>query len=118
MIIVDECQNFRGLDTKRVDELLNLKKISKTKDTLMMSGTPIKALASELTPALLMIDPHFTRDGAQIFNEIFSDKKTDLSRIVALRFKRVIYRKLKRTQINTRKPPSNLKLSHSITHIR
>ena len=96
MIIVDECQNFRGLDTKRVDELLNLKKISKTKDTLMMSGTPIKALASELTPALLMIDPHFTRDGAQIFNEIFSDKKNDLSRIVALRFKRVIYRKLKR----------------------
>lgn len=96
MIIVDECQNFRGLHTKRVSELLRLKELSGSKDCLLMSGTPIKALASELTPALLMIDPHFTPEAAEKFDDIFSNKKTDLSSIAAMRFRRVIYRKLKK----------------------
>lgn len=96
MIIVDECQNFRGLHTKRVGELLQLKKLSGSKDCLLMSGTPIKALASELAPALLMIDPHFTPEAANKFDEVFSNRKTDLSSIAAMRFRRVIYRKLKK----------------------
>ena len=42
MIIVDESHNFRGLETKRVESMLKLKELTKCKDTLLMSGTPLK----------------------------------------------------------------------------
>lgn len=96
MIIVDESHNFRGLNTKRVTAMLELKNISNCKDCLLMSGTPLKATAGELTPALLMVDPHFTPELAELYYKTFSTSSTEAASIVKARFKRVIYRKLKK----------------------
>lgn len=111
-IIIDECQNFRGLNTKRVSEMLKLKELSMSKDILMMSGTPIKALASELSPALLMVDPHFTKEAAIKFDDIFSNRKTDLMSIASMRFKRVIYRKLKK-DTSLKLPEKTIEIYHA-----
>ena len=96
MIIVDESHNFRGLETKRVESMLKLKELTKCKDTLLMSGTPIKATANEIVPALRMIDPHFTPKLAKLYDKTFSSTSVEAAMIAKARFKRVIYRKMKR----------------------
>lgn len=95
MIIVDESHNFRGLNTQRVQAMLELKKLARCKDNLLMSGTPIKAMASEIAPSLRMIDPHFTPKLAELYTQTFSTGSTDAANIANVRFQRVIYRKLK-----------------------
>jgi hypothetical protein len=72
MIIVDEMHFFRNMNGSRVGELLKLKQVTKCKDTLLMSGTPIKALATEIIPALMMIDPMFSKEAAVIYNRLFN----------------------------------------------
>lgn len=96
MIIIDESHNFRGLHTKRTEAMLKLKELANCHDCLLMSGTPIKAIASELAPAMRMIDPHFTPELAELYCKTFSDASPEASNVVKARFKRVIYRKLKR----------------------
>lgn len=96
MILVDESHNFRGLYTKRVELLLKLKEKSNCHDCLMMSGTPIKAIPNEMVPTLRMIDPHFTATLADIYYKTFTDRSITSAVIVKERFKRVIYRKLKK----------------------
>ena len=96
MIIVDESHNFRGINTKRVKSLLELKEKAECVDCLLMSGTPLKATANELTPALRMIDPHFTEKLAKLYDETFTDSSTEAAQIVKARFIRVIYRKVKK----------------------
>lgn len=100
MIIVDESHNFRNMDGKRTKELLELKNITKCKDNLLMSGTPIKATPNEIIPALLMIDPYFTMDLAEIYNRTFNVDKPGISSIVKSRLDRDIYRKTKQEVLN------------------
>jgi len=100
MIVIDECQNFRGIGSKRVAAMLKLKELSGSHDCLLMSGTPIKAMATELIPALRMIDPYFTEELADIYYKTFSDSSIAISDIVKARFSRVIYRKLKKDVVS------------------
>ena len=95
MIIVDESHNFRNMKSKRTAELLTLKDKLKCKDTLMMSGTPIKATPNEIIPALLMIDPMFDLEVAKMYNRCFDVDSDATANIVQKRFGRVIYRKTK-----------------------
>ena len=95
LLILDESHNFRNLDSKRVQQLLELRDKLKCKDTLVMSGTPIKATPAELVPALLMIDPTFTMDAARIFTKAFKLHSALGTSLVQTRFGKVIYRKEK-----------------------
>lgn len=95
MLIVDEGHNFRSLNSSRVDELLNLKNTLNPTDILPMSGTPLKASPNELVPALLLIDPLFTKDAAVIYNKCFNFNDYQAMEIVTARLGKVIYRKLK-----------------------
>lgn len=95
LLIVDESHNFRNLDSKRVQQLIELRDKLKCKDTLIMSGTPIKATPSEIVPALLMIDPTFTIDAAKIFTKAFKLHSALGTSLVQTRFGKVIYRKEK-----------------------
>lgn len=70
-IIVDECHNFRASKAKRVINLLEISKKTKCEDILLMSGTPIKALGSEMIPALMLIDKRFDNDALNIFKSSF-----------------------------------------------
>lgn len=95
MIIVDESQNFRNLDSLQTKNMLKLKQITKSKDNLMMSGTPIKANPSEIVPAMMMIDKTFTLDLAKLYIKAFTSNTDTLSDVVQTRFNRTIYRKTK-----------------------
>lgn len=95
MLIVDESHNFRNINSKRSENLIKLKDMLKTKDVLVMSGTPIKASPNEICPALRLIDPLFNDDVAQIYNRCFNIDKILSSDIIQVRFGKIIYRKTK-----------------------
>lgn len=95
MLIVDEIHNFRNYDGKRTKELLDLKKKLGTHDVLLMSGTPIKALPSEIAPALKLIDPLFTDDAAKAYTNCFKYDSYLAMDIVNNRFGQIMYRKKK-----------------------
>lgn len=96
MIIVDESQNFRNKDGKRVQELYKLKELLKCRDVLMMSGTPIKFSPDEIIPCLRMIDPYFTEELASRYKKAFNADSEEISRLVKARFNRTIYRRTKK----------------------
>lgn len=60
MIIVDECHNFKDIDSQRTRSLLDLAQSTKCEDILLMSGTPIKALGVECIPILELLDTFWT----------------------------------------------------------
>ena len=95
MLILDESHNFRNLKGKRTTELLELRDKLACKDILVMSGTPIKAAPSEIVPALLLIDPSFTMQAAQIYSKAFKLDKVMGTEIVEARFGKIMYRKEK-----------------------
>lgn len=96
MIIVDEMHNFRNINGKRSNELIKLKEISRCNDSLLMSGTPIKATPNEIIPSLRMIDPMFTQDMAKIYNSTFNVGGTDVFEMINTRFGMFMYRKVKK----------------------
>lgn len=59
MIIVDECHNFKDIDSKRTGELIDLATVFPCKDILLMSGTPVKAFGKEVLPILKLLDPYY-----------------------------------------------------------
>lgn len=100
MLILDESHNFRNINSKRVTQLLELRDKLKCSDTLIMSGTPIKATPDEIVPALMMIDPTFTMEAAKIFAKAFKLKESLGTTLVQTRFGRIMYRKDKSVMEN------------------
>lgn len=95
MLIVDESHNFRNLNSARSNNLVELKNKLKTNDTLVMSGTPIKASPNEICPVLKLIDPLFVDDVAIIYNRCFNMNDIVASNIIQTRFGKIMYRKTK-----------------------
>lgn len=95
MLILDESHNFRNVNSKRVSQLLTLRDNLNCVDTLIMSGTPIKATPDEIVPALLMIDPTFTMNAAKTFSKAFKLHSSLGTSLVQARFGKIIYRKEK-----------------------
>ena len=62
MIIVDECHNFKDINSKRTKELIGLTDVFPCKDILLMSGTPVKAFCREVLPILRILDPYYNDD--------------------------------------------------------
>lgn len=95
MLIVDEGHNFRNLNSSRVKDLINLRKMLRPSDVLPMSGTPLKASPNELVPAFLLLDPLFTPTAADMYNKCFNFDNYQAMEIVTSRLGKVIYRKMK-----------------------
>lgn len=93
LLIVDESHNFRNLNGKRTKELIELQKKIKANDTLLMSGTPIKAIPNEISPALYLLDPLFTEDVAKLYVKAFNINNVSASDMINKRFGKIIYRK-------------------------
>lgn len=94
-IIVDECHNFRNVSAKRVINLISIAKFTKCNDILLMSGTPIKALGTEMIPALNLIDPLFDDRARQIFVKAFGLSSMSALSILKNRLGLVMHRKMK-----------------------
>lgn len=78
-VIIDEIQNFRYLNTARTQNIIDVQKRYDIHNVLALSGTPIKALASEMIPIMTMIDPLF-RESPQaqyIFKHLYSNPNYD-----------------------------------------
>lgn len=95
MIIVDESHNFRNIEGKRTQELINLKYKTSCKDVLLMSGTPIKAIPNEIVPAMRLIDPLFTDEVAVVYKRMFDVEGLLTANIFKRRFSQIMHRKTK-----------------------
>lgn len=93
LLIIDESHNFRNVGGKRAQELFDIQKKIKPSDTLLLSGTPIKAIPAEITPALMLIDPLMTEEAAALYNKAFKIDNISASDMISKRFGKVIYRK-------------------------
>jgi hypothetical protein len=71
-VILDECHNFNEIGSSRTKLFIDLCAITKSKDVIWSSGTPIKALGAEAIPLLKTIDPYFDDPDTEIrFKKIF-----------------------------------------------
>jgi len=70
-IILDECHNLNDINSNRTNAFINLCKKTKSRDIILASGTPIKALGSEAIPLFKIIDPYFNEDTEQRFRKIY-----------------------------------------------
>lgn len=77
-LIIDESHNFRYMNTQRSKNLLALKQSLNIKDVIAISGTPIKAMFSEIIPVLSLIDPLFDEKARSIFYRIYSKNYNDM----------------------------------------
>ena len=96
ILIVDEMHNVRNIKGKRTQELIELKNKLGNTDVLLMSGTPIKASPNEITPSLMLIDPLFTEEVANLYNKCFNVDGVGTKEIVNARFGMVMHRKTKK----------------------
>lgn len=70
-IVLDESHNFNEVSSLRTELFVKLCKITQSQNTLWMSGTPIKAMGSEVIPMLRSYDPLFTPRVEERFKQIF-----------------------------------------------
>ena len=93
--IIDEVHHFRNKETNRSQNAFIIKQLIGIKDVIALSGTPIKALGSEMIPLMKLIDPFFTEDIEKIFIKTFGKASLQLSDIIAHRLGLVMFRKTK-----------------------
>ena len=80
-VILDESHNFNTHDSLRTIAFIEMCKKIKAAEVVWLSGTPIKALATEAIPLFRAIDPKFTEDVEARFKKIFgvsSERGTDI----------------------------------------
>lgn len=75
-VTLDECHNFNSMSSLRTELFIQLCQIVEPINILWMSGTPIKALGSEVIPLLVTIDPYFTPEVRDRFKKIFGMSST------------------------------------------
>jgi SNF2 family DNA or RNA helicase len=94
-IIVDESHNFKDINALRVKRLLSLIKDTQSNDVLFMSGTPIKALGSEMMPILKSIDPIFDDESLAQFKRVFGYSVPVALDVLKNRLGLMMHRKMK-----------------------
>lgn len=70
-ILLDESHNLNELKSERTQLFLKLCEITNATDVLWASGTPIKAMGSEVIPVLRTIDPYFDKEAEERFRDIY-----------------------------------------------
>lgn len=104
-LLIDESHNMRNMDTKRVQTLIHLKNTLNIHNIIAISGTPIKALASELVGIMSIIDPEFDEKARMIFKRIYSRNSYDPISASVLRNKLSMYIERKKQEDSIKLPP-------------
>lgn len=94
-IVVDESHNFLRIDSNRTQALLRLRAELNCTDLLLMSGTPIKAVGTELIPMMMVLDPYFDQEALEIFKLSFGVNTNIATDVLRERLSIMMHRKVK-----------------------
>lgn len=95
IIIVDECHNFKDYKSNRTVQLIDLVKSINCTDTLLMSGTPIKALGQECIPIFKILDKFYSPVTEQKLLKL-NRYRSIMNELLRNRLGMMMYRKLKK----------------------
>lgn len=91
-IALDESHNFNDIKSRRTQLFVELVKITKSENVIWSSGTPIKAMGSEVIPILRTIDPYFGPEEEERFKKVFGMSTTRALDILAHRLGYMTYK--------------------------
>jgi SNF2 family DNA or RNA helicase len=111
-IIVDESHNFLRMISNRTALLIELRKSLTCEDILMLSGTPLKAVGSEIIPMLHVLDKYFDDAALATFKSALGVNTSVANDILHARLSTMMYRKVKENVVTL---PSKTELTYSIT---
>lgn len=94
-VIVDESHNFLRTKSIRTQEVIEIRKLLKCSDVLLMSGTPVKALGVEIIPLLHILDPYFDKDAEKKFKLAFGVNSEIATDVIHARLSGMMHRKTK-----------------------
>lgn len=92
-IIVDESHNFLKMKSLRTQNLIKLREDLNCQHTLLMSGTPLKAIGLEMLPLLRVIDSFFDEEAEAIFRKAFGLNTTLGTDILHSRMNLIMHRR-------------------------
>ena len=102
-IILDESHNMNESDSKQTQLFVKLCKELECKDVLFMSGTPIKALGSELNTLFSVVDNRYNLEASKRFKKIYTAAGKGALSILADRFSKISFR-VEKSELNLDKP--------------
>lgn len=102
LLIVDELHNLNEINSTRTNNYVEFCKKTKC-FVLPMSGTPLKALGTEVIPHLRAFDPLFTEAVELRFKKIFSGSASFTHSILVRRINKINYR-VTSTEANIEQP--------------
>lgn len=91
-ILLDESHNLNEVVSLQTQLFEQVCKLSKSKNIIRLSGTPVKALGTELIPMLRTLDDLFTPDTEARYKKIFGKEATKALDIVSNRFGLISYK--------------------------
>ncbi len=91
-IIIDESQNFRFADKKKIQDIYALKQTHNVHNILLLTGTPIKGLYAEFSAAFLLLDPYFDMDAYPYFYNLYSKKSIAGERLLKERIEYYMFK--------------------------
>jgi len=103
ILIVDETQYARNVDTVRVQHLRQLVQRLSIDNVLLLSGTPIKGKLDEFAPYFSLIDPYLDEIALRVFKDFYKRKKAD--EIFIARVRLYLIRFLKEQVLREELPP-------------
>ena len=105
VIILDESHNMNEAESLRTQQFIELCRVTKSKNVLWSSGTPIKALGYESIPLLRTIDPLFTSDVEERYKKIFGRNAKRALDILRNRMGMISFR-VEKSEVVDNKPTS------------
>jgi hypothetical protein len=87
-LIIDESHNFNDIKSKQTRRLIEMADDGLFQDALPMSGTPLKALGSEIYPITCLIDKHFDKPAREFFMASYGRNRPALITLLANRIGR------------------------------
>lgn len=103
MLIVDESHNFNDIKSQQTQNLIQIASLIKPVYTLLMSGTPFKALAIETVPLFRLIDPLFSEKAEEKFRAIYRGNNTRAVEILQHRLGLVSF-KVEKSELKLKEP--------------
>lgn len=102
-IVIDEVHNFADNKTLQSQSLIELCKIANSDVIVPQSGTTFKAIGSEITTVMSILDPMFTEDVSKKFTRIYGASAVEALELLKYRMG-LITHKVTKEHVGLREP--------------